>query len=441
MSTSMILRRGLSGSVSRTWRRPYDVSMFGASTTATLATTTTTTTTTTTAKMALSTISSSFSSLVLSSSPGPSMLRDKHHREHSFSSMATNEATTSKRGGHLNIVELPPNLKFHPKCKSSPFYGLEPISSKSTKKKVDKTERATVEAAAAATSEEPLELEEDFDDLDSDVDDGESDRILYDLSSRQNSPDHAIPLPQRLRVPIHSFRTGPASLLGTIHLSPHTFGLHPVRVDLLHRCVVYQRNKRRGRRNAGAVSKTISQVRGSTRKVRQQKGSGKARAGHARPPHWRGGAKAHGPKGRVQDYTTKLNKKVRKLGVRHALSQKLKEGNLILVDGMRLESHKTGGLVEILERFGVGGGKRRKGEKALLIDDVRGDDDGHETGGGISGVYQGLDVNLTVAAGNLYQVKVINQRACNVYELLKYKKVIMTLDAMRSLEEKLERNM
>lgn len=346
-------------------------------------------------------------------------------------------------------MELPPNLKFHPKCKSSPFYGLEPLPSKKKKERKETSEKGTAEAAASAISAEPLESldeeddVEDLDDLDfDDDDDSESDRLLYDLSSSSSSRQpYAIPLPQRLHVPIHSFHTGPTSHLGTIHLSPHTFGLHPIRVDLLHRCVVYQRNKKRGKRNAGAITKTISTVRGSTRKVRQQKGSGRARAGHARPPHWRGGAKAHGPKGKVQDYTTKLNKKVRKLGVRHALSQKLKEGNLILVDGMRLESHKTGGLVDILERFGVGGGKRKGGDKALLIDDLQLDGDDKEDGEGVSGIYQGLDVNLTVAAGNLYQVKVINQRACNVYELLKYKKVIMTLDAMRSLEEKLERNM
>jgi len=89
----------------------------------------------------------------------------------------------------------------------------------------------------------------------------------------------------------------------------------------------------------------------------------------------------------------------------------------------------------------VGGGKRRKGDKALLIDDLQVDENENDDGEGVSGIYQGLDVNLTVAAGNLYEVKVINQRACNVYELLKYKKVIMTLEAMQRLEEKLERNM
>mmetsp|Transcript_7032 Transcript_7032/g.15137 ORF Transcript_7032/g.15137 Transcript_7032/m.15137 type:complete len:431 (+) Transcript_7032:129-1421(+) len=429
MSATMLFRRGVAGSVSTTWRRP-SVAMFGTSSTFTCSSTSmsTSTSTTTTAVMAPST-SSSFAS------SRPWIRGD--HRHDCFSSMATKAAATPRS----DIVELPPNLKFHPKSKSSPFYGLEPIPSKSKKERKGKSAKETAEAAAPAISAEPLENDEgDLDFDDDDDDDSESDRLLYDLSSSSRQ-QYAIPLPQRLHVPIHSFHTGPTSHLGTLHLSPHTFGLHPIRIDLLHRCVVYQRNKRRGKRNAGAITKTISTVRGSTRKVRQQKGSGRARAGHARPPHWRGGAKAHGPKGKVQDYTTKLNKKVRKLGVRHALSQKLKEGNLILVDGMRLESHKTGGLVEILERFGVGGGKRRKGDKALLIDDLQVDENENDDGEGVSGIYQGLDVNLTVAAGNLYEVKVINQRACNVYELLKYKKVIMTLEAMQRLEEKLERNM
>ncbi|EED93627.1 RM4, ribosomal protein 4, partial [Thalassiosira pseudonana CCMP1335] len=199
--------------------------------------------------------------------------------------------------------------------------------------------------------------------------------------------------------------------LGSIHLSAHTFGCDPIRVDILHRCVVYQRNKRRGKRNAGARTKTIHEVSGSGRKVRNQKGGGVARAGHSRPAHWRGGAKAHGPKGSVQDYTTKLNKKVRKMGVRHALSQKLLEGNLIVMGDLNAKSHKTKELEEALGRFGIAG---KKGT-----------------------VYGGLNVNLKVASGNLFKVKVMNQLGTNVYDLLKHEKLVLSLSAVKALEERL----
>lgn len=261
-------------------------------------------------------------------------------------------------------------------------------------------------------------------------DEDDYDGVLYDLSTKPDVP-RAIPLPQRLHVQIMDLRTGES--VGTIHLSERTFGCDPVRVDILHRVVVWQRNKKRGKRNAGARTKTISEVSGSGRKVRPQKGSGRARAGHSRPAHWRGGAKAHGPKGRIQDYTTKLNKKVRKMGVRHALSQKLKEGNLIVTSDMNAPTHKTKVLDQMLEKFGVAG---KKGATALMIDDANPKEAENE-----ASVYGGLNVNLKVASGNLYKVKVLNQLGCNVYDMLKFQKLFLSLAAVRTLEERLERDL
>jgi len=238
-------------------------------------------------------------------------------------------------------------------------------------------------------------------------------------------------LPQRLHVPVVDIKTGEE--VGTFHLSEKTFGNDPIRVDILHRVVVWQRNKKRGKRNAGARTKTISEVSGSTRKVRKQKGTGRARAGHSRPPHWRGGAKAHGPKGKIQDYTTKLNKKVRKMGVRHALSQKLKEGNLIVTSDLAVPTHKTKELDTMLHRFGISG---RQGLSALVIDDADPSDAENE-----SSVYGGLDVNLKVASGNLPKIQVLNQKGCHVYGMLKFRKLVLSLAAVRSLEERLERDL
>ena len=341
------------------------------------------------------------------------------------------------------IVELPPNLKFDPRAKSSPFYGADKVVETTTssrrkkqqlKKAVEGQEAASTAAAAAAaddaTAAEDIDDDEEFTDVDDDEEDDEADeeRVLYDLSTKSDVP-RAIPLPQRLHVPIMDFKSGEE--VGTFHLSDKTFGCDPVRVDILQRVVVWQRNKKRGKRNAGARTKTISERSGSGRKVRNQKGGGVARAGHSRPAHWRGGAKAHGPKGNIQDYTTKLNKKVRRMGMRHALSQKLLEGSLVITNDMASDTHKTKVLDEMLNRFNVSG---KYGVTALMVDNAQVEEGSKDE----SFVYGGVNVNLKVASGNLHKVKVQNQIACNVYDMLKYKKLFLSLDAVRALEARLE---
>lgn len=296
---------------------------------------------------------------------------------------------------------------------------------------VDRTKEESAVREVASAGAEAAEDEDEDEDNDSE-DDEDEERILYDLSTKPDVP-RAVPLPQRLHVPILDLKTGEE--VGTFHLSDRTFGNDPVRVDILHRVVVWQRNKKRGKRNAGAITKTIHEVSGSGRKVRPQKGGGQARAGHSRPAHWRGGAKAHGPKGRVQDYTTKLNKKVRKMGVRHALSQKLKEGNLIVTSDMAMPTHKTGELDAMLGRLGISGGEKGAAN-ALFVDDASPSDYEDE-----SKVYGGLDVNFKVASGNLQKVKILNQMGCNVYDMLKFRKLVLSLAAVRSLEERLEKDL
>ena len=341
-----------------------------------------------------------------------------------FSSMATAQKETKSQ-----IVELPPNLKFDPRAKSSPFYGAERVVETTSRR--TKQLKKKVEGQEAAAAESIDNDDDEYTDIDEDDADDEADeqRVLYDLSTKADVP-RAIPLPQRLHVPIVDFKSGDE--VGTIHLSDKTFGCNPVRVDILQRVVVWQRNKKRGKRNAGARTKTISEVSGSGRKVRNQKGGGVARAGHSRPAHWRGGAKAHGPKGNVQDYTTKLNKKVRRMGMRHALSQKLLEGNLIITNDMASDTHKTKVLDEMLNRFDVSG---RYGVTALMVDDAHAEEGSDDE----AFVHGGVNVNLKVASGNLHKVKVQNQIACNVYDMLKYKKLFLSLDAVRALEARLEK--
>lgn len=282
------------------------------------------------------------------------------------------------------------------------------------------------------------------------IEENDDENIYYSLSpTALTEPTYAVPLPQRLHVPIYSLypddndndhKNTADSLeqLGTLHLSPSVFGMDPIRTDILHRVIVYQRNKKRGKRFP-AKSKTISEVSGSGKKMRPQKGGGTARAGHKRPAHWRGGAKAHGPKGKVQDYTTKLNKKVRALGMRHALSQKLKEGNLVLVNDMTATMttttasssdgrHKTNSLVRALRRFEIGGKTVDVGATALLVDDA--DKTKEET-------VSGVDASLKLAGRNIFKVKLMNQLGANVHDIMKREKLVLSLSALEALEKRL----
>jgi len=345
-------------------------------------------------------------------------------------------------------IGRPSNLIFHPKVTCSPFFGLQKAKEK------------------AATQPPPAKSEQQ-----------EPEEELYDLSSlpERYQPRRAIPLPQRLHVQVHQFYNDAHALIleddhddsnsntsedskregtveendhevknarsrvvvGTVQLPSDIFGKNPIRTDLIHRVVVYQRNKKRGKRNGGARTKTISEVSGSGKKMRQQKGTGMARCGHKRPPHWRGGAKAHGPKGSIQDYTTKLNKKVRKLGLCHALSQKLYEGNLIVVDQMAVPTFKTNPLAKILSsKFNITGSF---GSTALLLDhqqkEVHATDTGTKDQNAL--VLGGVNANLRIASRNLFQVKLLNQMGANVYDIIKHEKLMISLPALQQLEQRL----
>lgn len=272
----------------------------------------------------------------------------------------------------------------------------------------------------------------DENDHDDDEEEAEAAKVYYSLSNKPE-PVYAIPLPLRLNVPILDFVS--SSEAGTIHLSPNIFGKDPIRTDILHRCVIYQRNKKRGRRNGGAKTKTIGEVSGSGKKMRNQKGGGVARAGHKRPAHWRGGAKAHGPKGSVQNYETKLNKKVRKLGLCMALSQKLKEGNLILVNSFSdVGTYKTKVMAEKMQNLaGIGG---KNGISAYIVDhtvDQIMDENDNEM---VVTSLDGCDIHLKVGCQNILRTKVTNQQNLNVYDILKHEKLVMSLSALEQIEQR-----
>ena len=199
--------------------------------------------------------------------------------------------------------------------------------------------------------------------------------------------------------------TWDAKKAGSIELDDAIFGLEP-RADILHRVVVWQLAKRRAGTRA---VKFRSDVRATNRKMYRQKGTGRARHGSRRVNIFRGGGRAFGPIPR--DHAIKLPKKVRALGLRHALSDKAREGRLIVVEAAKLEKGKTRELKDKLAKLGV--------ESALIIDG------------------EAVDEAFKRAAANLPQVKVLPTIGANVYDILRHETLVLTKAAVDKLKERL----
>jgi len=193
-----------------------------------------------------------------------------------------------------------------------------------------------------------------------------------------------------------------AKKAGTVTLSDDVFGLEP-RSDILHRMVRYQLAKRR----AGTVSvKDRSQITGSTAKIMNQKGSGRARHSTRKANLFRGGGKAFGPKPR--DHSISLPKKVRALALRHALSAKAKSKELIVLDNAALKDAKTGTLKKKLAKLGL--------DSALIVDGTE------------------LEKNFSLAARNIIGIDVLPIQGINVYDILRREKLVLTKAAVEALE-------
>jgi len=188
-----------------------------------------------------------------------------------------------------------------------------------------------------------------------------------------------------------------------IELNDDVFGVEP-RADILHRVVTWQLEKRRGTARA---ARERSEVNRTGKKYGRQKGGGTARHGDRRAPIFVGGGKAHGP--RVRDFNPSLNKKVRALGLKMALSAKAKDGNLIVLDSLDLKLAKTGALQEQLGKLGFG-------KTALVID---GD---------------ALNVGFAKASSNLKEVNLLPAVGANVYDILNHETLVLTRAAVEKLE-------
>jgi large subunit ribosomal protein L4 len=324
-------------------------------------------------------------------------------------------SSTSVQHNEENDSSLPSNLTFDHRSSFAPK---------------DRQVLVPPPKADIIPTEEDDDDNKEVDDVDDSEYDDEDDEDIDFTEDLDYEPRYVVPLPDRLKADVRHGLDG--SVSGTIWLDPSVFGVDTIRVDLIKQSVDYIRNKIRGRRKA--KSKTIGEVSGSGRKVRQQKGSGKARAGHSRPAHWRGGAKAHGPKNTVDYGNVKMNKKTRRLAMASTLSQKLKEGNLIVVDNLLLDSHKTGQWASLLETtYGIG----KDGSSALILDHYyEPKEKDQESDGKFHASYKGVAINLWVASGNIYKTKVANTRFANVYDILRKEKLIITLSALEQIESR-----
>ena len=191
-------------------------------------------------------------------------------------------------------------------------------------------------------------------------------------------------------------------VVGDMELNDAVFGVE-VNTHLVHQAVVLQlANKRQGTQSA----KTRSEVSGGGRKPWRQKGTGHARQGSTRSPQWTGGGMVFAPKPR--DYSFKMNKKEKNLALKSVLTTKVAENKFIVVDGLNFDEIKTKNMVNVLKNLEV--------KKALVVTD----DD---------------NKNVTLSSRNIPGVKTAFTNTINVYDILKYDKMVVAKDVISKIEE------
>jgi len=177
--------------------------------------------------------------------------------------------------------------------------------------------------------------------------------------------------------------------------------------DLIHQYIRFQNAKSR---QGSHKTKTRSEVNGRAKKPFSQKGTGNARQGSSKPPHFRGGAISMGPVNR--DHSFNLNKKEKKLALKSALSSKFSEDNIIFIDNLKMDSHKTKILNNKLTKFNF--------NSALFVY-------GDET----------VDENFKKASSNLPRVSILNCKGINVKDLILHEKIFIEEKSINKISEKL----
>ena len=191
---------------------------------------------------------------------------------------------------------------------------------------------------------------------------------------------------------------------GDVELSDAIFGLEP-RADLIQRVVVWQLAKRRSGQHKVL---TRAEVNRTKKKMYKQKGTGNARHGARAAPLFVGGAKAMGPVAHSHEFD--LPKKVKALGLRHALSSKQKAGSLVILDEAKSKDIKTGTLAKQFDKMKVG--------RALVVDGE-------------------FDKNFQLSARNLSGVALLSGAGINVYDIMRSDKLVLTTAALKAIETRL----
>jgi len=204
-----------------------------------------------------------------------------------------------------------------------------------------------------------------------------------------------------VKVKVQSFAGTAAA---DVELNDEVFGLDP-RADILHRVVTWQLAKRRSGNHKIQVRNEVSRT---GKKMYKQKGTGGARHGSRRAAQFVGGAKAMGPVSHSHEFD--LPKKVKALGLKHALSSKAKAGSIVILDEAKSKDIKTGALAKQFGKMGVG--------KALVVDGE-------------------FDKNFQLSARNLADVALLPVAGINVYDIMKSDKLVLTTAAVKAIEARL----
>jgi large subunit ribosomal protein L4 len=197
-----------------------------------------------------------------------------------------------------------------------------------------------------------------------------------------------------------------ASGKGDVELSDDIFGIDP-RADILHRVITWQLEKRRA---TARGARERSDVARTGKKFGNQKGGGTARHGNRRGPTFVGGGKAHGP--RVRDFNPSLNKKIRTLGLKMALSSKAKDGSLVVMDSIAVAEGKTKSLALSFAKLGFT-------KRTLVIDGTQ------------------VEQSFALAASNLIGVDAMPAMGANVYDIIRAETLVLTRAGLEQLEARL----
>jgi len=189
--------------------------------------------------------------------------------------------------------------------------------------------------------------------------------------------------------------------VGDLELSDVVFGAE-LNESLIHAAV---RNYLANARQGTSATKTRGDVSGSGRKLWKQKGTGRARIASLRSPLWKGGGNVHGPQPR--DWSYNMPKKMRKGALRSAISERIREGNVVVLEGFDLGGPKTKDFIASLGTLGLGG-------KTLIVDSLENE-------------------NLLLAARNVKRTKVVNSYGLNIYDLLYHEKLVLSRRAIEEL--------